>query len=210
MTKEIESRSIFGRAVALALAYAFATVAGGALFVGLLRMASAALGPGVMFYRGVGALVVVCLLLIVLLAALLPRAPRRFCLDGADSLGAALVATSLLFAAFVLGPVTVDRSISVFMLSQFDAADHPLTEEEARDAFVRLYVNDWAQIDRRLQEQKLSGNLEAVPAGWRLTAQGRAFMKTARAMSGVFGGDPRFVGRDESRARSYGDPGGAK
>ncbi|QGM99573.1 hypothetical protein F7D14_05600 [Methylocystis parvus] len=201
---------MFGRAVALVLVYAFATIAGGALFVGLLRMASAALGPGVMFYRGVGALVVVCLLLIVLLAELLSRAPRRFGLDIADSFGSALVATSLLFAAFVLGPVTVDRSISVFMLSRFEAADRPLTEQEARDAFVRVYVNDWAQIDRRIREQELSGNLERASAGWRLTAQGGAFMKTARAMSGVFGGDPRFVGRGESRAQTYGEPGEAK
>ena len=111
-------------------------------------------------------------------------------------IGAAIVATSLLTAAFVLGPVTVDRSVSVFMLSQFDAADHALTEAEARDAFRRIYVDDWAQIDRRLKEQELSGNLEHDGPGWRLTAQGRAFMGTARMMSSLFKGDPRFVGRD--------------
>jgi hypothetical protein len=70
-----------------------------------------------------------------------------------------------------------------------------LTEREARDLFMRVYVDDWAQIDRRLKEQELSGNLEHAPAGWRLTPQGRAFMDAARAMSGLFRGDPRFVGR---------------
>ncbi|BDV32800.1 hypothetical protein [Methylocystis iwaonis] len=195
MTQMTETRSTLRRAFALVLLYAAATLVGGVIFVALLRAALAFLGPGVMFYRGVGALIVDFFLLIVLVAAAAARLPRRFGIDGADALGAAIVATSLLLAAFVLGPITADRSISVFMLSQFDAADRPLTGAEARDAFVRVYVDDWAQIDRRLKEQALSGNLEQGPEGWRLTAQGRAFMKTARALSSIFGGDPRFVGR---------------
>lgn len=197
MTQMTEARSTLRRALALVLLYAAATLVGGVIFVALLRAALVLLGPGVMFYRGVGALVVDFLLLTALVAAAAARLPRRFGIDGADALGAAIVATSLLLAAFVLGPITADRSISVFMLSQFDAADHPLTEAEARDAFVRVYVDDWAQIDRRLKEQALSGNLEQGPDGWRLTAQGRAFMKTARALSSIFGGDPRFVGRKD-------------
>ncbi|MBL1255366.1 hypothetical protein [Methylocystis sp. Sn-Cys] len=197
MTQMTETRSTLRRAFALVLLYAAATLVGGVIFVALLRAALALLGPGVMFYRGVGALIVDFLLLIVLVAAAAARLPRRFGIDGADALGAAMVATSLLFAAFVLGPITADRSISVFMLSQFDAADRPVTAAEARDAFVRVYVDDWAQIDRRLKEQALSGNLEQGPDGWRLTAQGRAFMKTARALSSIFGGDPRFVGRKD-------------
>jgi hypothetical protein len=208
MTTAIEPRAVLRRAIALIFVYALAALIGGALFVALLRAASAAFGPGIMFYRGVGALGLVFLALLAFFIAALPRVARRFGLDGADALGAAIVATSLLFAAFVLGPITVDRSISVFMLSRFEAADRPLTEQEARDAFVRVYVSDWAQIDRRIREQELSGNLERASSGWRLTPQGGAFMKTARAMSGVFGGDPRFVGRGESPA--YGDPGESK
>ncbi|KAF2991971.1 hypothetical protein OGR47_00315 [Methylocystis sp. MJC1] len=197
MTQMTETRSITRRALALVLLYAAATLVGGVIFVALLRAALALLGPGVMFYRGVGALIVDFLLLIALVAAAAARLPRCFGIDGADALGAAIVATSLLLAAFVLGPITADRSISVFMLSQFDAAARPMTATQARDAFVRVYVDDWAQIDRRLKEQALSGNLEQGPDGWRLTAQGRAFMKTARALSSIFGGDPRFVGRKD-------------
>jgi hypothetical protein len=194
MSRRTDVRSAPARAVALVLFYALATFVGGTLFVGIMYCAPALLGPGVMFYRGVAALLLVFVLLIAAGAAASSRL-RRFSLDGADSIGAAMVAVSLSAAGFVLGPVTVDRSISVFMLSQFDAADHPLTEREARDLFMRVYVDDWAQIDRRLKEQELSGNLEHAPAGWRLTPQGRAFMDAARAMSGLFRGDPRFVGR---------------
>lgn len=195
MTTPDKPRALPGRLAALILLYALALLIGGALFVLLLRAGSMIFGPGVLFYRGVAALLCVFPILTVTLISLLSRLSRGLPLDGADSFGAAIVATSTLFAAFVLGPVTVDRSISVFMLSRFEAADHPLTAREARDLFVRAYVNDWAQIERRLEEQRLSGNLEPTPSGWRLTPQGRAFMETARAMSALFQGDPRFVGR---------------
>jgi hypothetical protein len=197
MSRPTETRSLLARIAALVVLYALSTLLGGVLFVGLMHVAPAALGPGVMFFRGVGALFLVFVLLVALQLVALPRVARRWSLDGADAIGAAMVATSLLTAAFVLGPVTVDRSISVFMLSQFDVADHPLTEAEARETFRRVYVDEWAQIDRRLKEQELSGNLEHGASGWRLTAQGRAFMGTARLMSSLFKGDPRFVGRAE-------------
>ena len=159
--------------------------------------AATAFGPGVLFYRGVFALAATGLALLVVFAFALPRLPRRLGLTAPDALGGAIVATSLLFAGFVLGPVTVDRSISVFMLSQFDAADHPLSEQETREKFVRIYVGEWDQMARRLREQEISGNLEHTADGWRLTPQGRSFMSVARIMSSVFGGDPRFVGRKD-------------
>lgn len=183
------------RLAALVVLYAAATLIGGAIYVGLIRAAAAALGPGVMFYRGIFTLAATAVVLVGLFAVLLPRLPRRFGLGAADSLGGAIVAVCLLLAAFVLGPVTVDRSVSVFLLSRFDRADHPLTEQEARDAFVATYVAKWDQVGRRLKEQELSGNLVRTPQGWRMTAQGHAFMRVARFMSRLFHGDPRFVGR---------------
>ena len=109
-------------------------------------------------------------------------------------MSASVVAVSLLFAAFVLGPVTVDRSVSVFLLSRFERANGPLSADQARAIFVETYGGSWDQVGRRLREQQASGNLEQTPAGWQLTAQGKAFMSTARWLSRLIGGDPRFVG----------------
>ncbi len=183
------------RLAALLVHYSVATLLGGLVFVGLIRLGVAFFGPGVMFYRGVAALAGAGLILLVVLGLALSRLPPRFGLSAPDALGGAIVATCLLMAAFVLGPVTVDRSVSVFMLSRFERADHALTKEEARAAFVNTYVGEWDQIGRRLKEQELSGNLVETPQGWRLTPQGRRFMEVARFMSALFDGDPRFVGR---------------
>src|SRR5262249_33375063 len=92
------------------------------------------------------------------------------------------------------GPVTFDWSISIFILSQFEVAGTPLSQQELRNTFIRTYIDDCDQIDRRLREQEISGNLERTPHGWKLTAQGRMLMAVARAVSHLFRGEPRFVG----------------
>jgi hypothetical protein len=86
--------------------------------------------------------------------------PRR------DAFGAAVVALSLLLAVFVLGPVTFDRSIYIFLLSQFELAGTPLSQQALRNTFIRTYIDGWDQVGRRLREQEISGNLEDTPQGW--------------------------------------------
>jgi hypothetical protein len=151
-------------------------------------------GISIMFYRGLAILAALLPTLVGVLALALRLPWPAGVLAGRDAVAAALVAISLNVTAFVLGPVTVDRSVSVFMLSQLDAG-RPLTADELRQAFVARYLRDWDQVGRRLNEQIASGNVVQSSDGhYRLTAQGEQFMRTARMMSRVFSGDPRFVG----------------
>ena len=173
--------------------YATATLIGGCLFAMLLNSGAFA-AIDVLFYRGLAALAVSGFLLLAILWALARRLPDGLGLTARDTVGAAIVALSLLLVIFVLGPVTFDRSISIFLLSQFELADAPLSEQAARDIFLRTYIDDWDQIGRRLREQEISGNLERTPQGWKLTTIGRLLMASARVISHIFGGDPRFVG----------------
>ena len=193
--KDASDRLTAGRIVAVLVFYGLATLAGGAIFAALMRV-NTLLGPGVLFYRGLVALAATAILLFVLFALVLPKLARALPLRADDSLGGAIVAVSLLGSIFVLGPVTVDRSISVFMLSQFESAGKPLTVDEVRERFVKTYVVAWDQMNRRVKEQQISGNLGPTEGGgWKLTAQGRRFMEIARWMSWLVGADPRFVGR---------------
>lgn len=193
--RDASDRLTAGRIVALLVFYGAATLVGGAIFAILMRAATL-LGPGVLFYRGLVALATTTILLFILSALVLPQLARVLPLRIDDSLGGAIVAASMLSSIFVLGPVTVDRSISVFMLSQFESAGQPLTVDEVRERFVKTYVVAWDQMNRRVKEQQISGNLEPAGGGaWKLTAQGRRFMEIARWMSWLVDADPRFVGR---------------
>lgn len=192
---DASDRLTVGRILALLVYYGLATLAGGVLFALLMR-ANTLLGPGVLFYRGLVALAVTALALLVLSIWLLRKLARFLPLRADDAIGGAIVAACVLSSVFVLGPVTVDRSISVFMLQQFESAGKPLTVEDVKDRFVKTYVVDWSQMDRRVKEQQVSGNLEPAGNGaWTLTAQGRRFMEIARWMSWLVDADPRFVGR---------------
>jgi hypothetical protein len=155
-------------------------------------------GVSILFYRGIAALValVPALFVVLLLLLRLPWAAREF--TARDAAAATLVAVSLNLTFFVVGPVTVDRSVSVFMLSRLADAQSPLTADELRQTFAERYVGEWDQVGRRIQEQIASGNVEQTSADhYRLTAQGESFMRTAQFISRVFGGDPRFVGREQ-------------
>lgn len=186
------SGSAIARVIASIAAQAAATLLCLLLFI-LAMNTPPFTGIAILFYRGVVA-IVFCAIVSGVVLWLAARRLRMSSLDAGVCVGAALVALALNLCFLTLGPVTVDRSVSVFILSRFDAATAPLTLDDVSSQFKSIYVSDWRQMERRLAEQTASGNLEKVGDGYRLTEQGRAFMRTARVMARVFNTDPRFVG----------------
>jgi hypothetical protein len=178
----------------LAVFYGLAVVIGFALFIAATQVGLFG-GVPILFYRGLAVLGAIAPALVLVLALILRLPWTSGMLAGRDAIIGAVVAISLNLTFFVLGPVTVDRSMSVFVLSRLAEAPAPLSADDLKEAFTVRYLREWDQISRRLKEQMASGNVDQTPEGtYRLTPQGRTFMTTARAMSRLFGGDPRFVG----------------
>ena len=182
--------------LAVLACHGLATILCGLIFIAAMNLPPFT-GIAILFYRGIVALLC-CAVVVVALLALAARRWPSLPLGASDFISAGLVAVALNLCVFTLGPVTVDRSISVFMLSRFDRADHALSAREVNDDFIHFYGVEWDQIGRRLSEQIASGNLERAPEGYRLTPQGKAFMRTARLMARLFATDPRFVGLDDA------------
>jgi hypothetical protein len=189
------TRSRLLRIVAALIAfYALAVLLGFGLLVAATDVGVFG-GMSIMFYRGLAILAALAPVLVLALALALRLPWPAGALSARDALAATVVAISLNLTVFVLGPVTVDRSVSVFMLSRLAQAEAPLTADDLRAAFIARYLREWDQVGRRLDEQIASGNVERSPDGrYRLTAQGQSFMRSARLMSRLFRGDPRFVG----------------
>ena len=174
--------------------YSLAIVIGFALFLAVTQLGLFG-SVSILFYRGLADLGATVPALVLVLALILRLPWPSGVLAGRDAVVGAFVAISLNLTFFVLGPVTVDRSMSVFMLSSLAESQAPLTADDLKAAFAVRYLREWDQIGRRLKEQLTSGNVDQTPEGsYRLTPQGRSFMLTARVMSRLFGGDPRFVG----------------
>jgi hypothetical protein len=168
-----------------------AAVLGFAIFALLFKAGTLAMS--VLFYRGLILAVLAAILTGALLGAAISRL-RHPELRPRDAVAAAIVSFSLNVAFLVVVPVTVDRSISVFILGRLAGESGRVhSADEIRRMFVDGYVIENRQIERRLEEQLLSGNLERAGDGFRISAQGLGFIQLARASAWLFDADPRFV-----------------
>ncbi|MBD3728900.1 MAG: hypothetical protein IE933_04270 [Sphingomonadales bacterium] len=167
-------------------AYAMVGIAGFAIYIASFRVP---LGIDILFYRGLA----LAGLTAVLLAVAIFAARRWIRLDPATAIGAIFTATAFNICFLVLFPVTVDRSISVFLLARIEA-EEPITTAQLQDRFTTEYLGQMEQIPRRVREQSQSGNLiEDANGRITLTKRGRAFNRFARLASDWFDTDRRFV-----------------
>ena len=91
-------------------------------------------------------------------------------------IAASIIAFSLHLAFFVVMPVTIDRSISVFLLKNIDSHNQGVSKEELEADFVSQYVYANHAIDRRVSEQTISKNIETSNNVIHLSAQGKRLL----------------------------------
>lgn len=162
------------------------TLLGFAVYV-LLFAADVGSSITILFYRGV-----VLALATAIAVGLVALWPARRTRDSSLPIAAAALSLSFNICFLVLLPVTVDRSVSVYLLSTLD--QRPMSPAELQRAFIDSYVVKMGAIDRRIDEQRKSGNVTVSPDGKvRLTKQGQRFMAFSRLIARLFATDPRFV-----------------
>ena len=178
-------RSAARTAFALGALYAITAFAGLVLLC-LAFGAGVLSGIEILFYRGLVLIVFVAVATHASLAAALRRWPTAR-LGARDAFAAAALSVAFNVTFLVLVPVTVDRSISLFVLARM--ADRPqasFTADAMSNLFARVYVDERRQIDRRLHEQELSGNVVREGEGYRITPRGAAIIAVARFTARVF------------------------
>ena len=96
---------------------------------------------------------------------------------------------------FTLVPVTVERSVSVFMLSYMDEnSDKTFTQEDVGDIFTAKYVNDYGAFEKRFNEQVVTGTIKQNPDGtYSITDRGRFIVWGFRTCAEWFDTDRRLV-----------------
>lgn len=101
---------------------------------------------------------------------------------------------------FTLVPVTVERSVSVFMLSYMDEnSDKTFTEDSVGDIFTSKYVNDYGAFEKRFNEQVVTGTIKQNPDGtYSITDRGRSIVKIFRTLAEWFDTDRRLVYPNEN------------
>ena len=146
----------------------------------------------ILFYRGVVLVAVGCIVTFILLVMAARGLGRSF--SARDAFAAAVLSASINLSFLVVFPVTIDRSQTLFILGEMsNTPQRSFAPREVRDFFVGVYVDDYRQMDRRLQEQTVSGNIEKTPDGYRITPQGRAVIAMSERIAALFDVDPRFI-----------------
>lgn len=108
---------------------------------------------------------------------------------------------------FVLGPTTVERSISVFMLSYMEQNDEKGIDSEAFGTiFYQKYISDFAAFDKRFQEQVVSKNIKFAENedGYVITKNGRLIVNIFRLMSKLFNTEKWLVYPNEYGEKTIG------
>jgi len=162
-------------------------------------------GQTILFYRGIELAFVTAAILAGASAMLAYRWWRS--LDWTLILAATSMSLAFNLCFLTVIPVTLDRSISVFLLARMEAAGpHGLSQAEARKLFIDDYVVGMDQIGRRYDEQLKSGNIELRDGRAVVSPQGARFLRFARTVSKAMHTDPRFV----NLAKPDGSPNDAK
>lgn len=159
----------------------------------------------ILFYTGVTLLALIAPL--TALAGWLILSTRRG-ESAAVSTGAVIATTGLSAAItltfFVLVPVTLDRSISTFLLSRLEAAEASggLTVTDLTHAFEVEYIGRHRAIERRIDEQLVGGTIRPVGGdAYALSRRGRDILRWARAVAAAYGVTDTYVTAPDAAVR---------
>lgn len=148
---------------------------------------------GIFFYRGLVIVAAAAAIHSIVMAfALLRLGAER--LSPANLVSVVALSAMLNLTFFTLVPVNLDRSISVFLLAWMGNSEaRPMDRADLHRVFETVYVTRYDAIDRRINEQIVSGNIRNGSHGFVLTARGQLFNRFARTVGTVFSVDPRFL-----------------
>jgi len=101
---------------------------------------------------------------------------------------------------FTMIPVTVERSVSVFMLSYMgENSDKTFTQDDIQEIFTNKYVKDYGAFEKRFDEQIVTGSLKDNGDGtYSITEEGKTIVKMFRTVAKWFNTDQRLVYPNEN------------
>ncbi|MBR6487641.1 MAG: hypothetical protein IKT20_01900 [Clostridiales bacterium] len=189
--KEKKKKSSVGSVILLILIYAVIYLVCSAMFVGLFHTGLLK-NMDVLMYRGLAFII-----LTGLVAAIVMGIIRKFWkfVTVRDIIMMFVIFCCVNTVIFTLVPVTVERSVSVFMLSYMDEnSDKTFTQESVGEVFTSKYVNDYGAFEKRFNEQVVTGTIKQNPDGtYSITDRGRLIVWGFRTCAEWFDTDRRLV-----------------
>lgn len=89
--------------------------------------------------------------------------------------------------------VSLDRSLSVFVLSYLEQEDRSYSETELNEVFQEVFIEKYEMLDRRFWEQLESGNIKEDENGYQLTKRGKLLVDLFKVVGNTYKVDTRFI-----------------
>ena len=143
----------------------------------------------ILFYRGIVILVVSSFCTLATLLLIKKKWPKKL-YGYKDMFYAVVCAFCLILVFFTHMPVTADRSMTIFLLGSMNRSpDKSFTKADLTKVFIEDYVINRDNIEKRIDEQMYSGNIQKSGLGYRITSGGRALIKFYIFIANIFGID---------------------
>lgn len=140
----------------------------------------------ILFYRGIILLLISCTIIAIFLFSFRKKVSGRFWTYKDIVLNLVLI-FSLNLVFFTHLPVTADRSISVFILGYMNNnANKTFTNKEMAGFFTSKYLYEYGAMNKRFNEQIVSGNIVQDDSGFKITKQGRRVIKMYAFVAKLF------------------------
>lgn len=147
----------------------------------------------IFFYRGIFLLATSCLLILLIMTATVKKTIFGKIFTTKDIILSLSLIASFNLIFFTHLPVTAERSISVFILDYLNQhPDEKISTEEMNKIFIEKYLYESGALDKRFNEQQVSGNITYQDKGYKITNQGKLLMRFYLAVTEIFGIDKKF------------------
>lgn len=147
------------------------------------------LGGEIIFFRGIKILTFTGMIVMWLVIKL--RYQKRWNYITLERLGMAVIfAWTVNLVVFVLLPVTFDRSVSMYLLKELNNQETKSLEiKELIGKMESEYVKKGQAVQRRMDEQKITGFIEHNGSTMKLSNTGQMFLILASMVARLYGLD---------------------
>lgn len=132
-------------------------------------------------YYGLCSLIILTIILIILLYII----KKFFSFDIKDCMITILLSFSINIFFFCMVPVTIERSISVFMLNEMNEKDF-YTKKEIENLFIEKYVYEYGAFDKRFKEQIATGTISKTNSKYYLNKNGKKLLKKFKFIKNIY------------------------
>lgn len=146
-------------------------------------------GGEIIFFRGIKILTFTGMIVMWLVIKL--KYQTRWSYITLERLGMAVIfAWAVNLVVFVLLPVTFDRSVSMYLLKELNNQEtNSLEIKELIGKMESEYVEKGQAVQRRMDEQRLTGFVEHNGYAMKLSNTGQMFLKLASIVARLYGLD---------------------